>query len=639
MIPQATIEQIAAANDIVDVIGGYFPLKRAGGMWRALCPFHREKSPSFSVNPQRQIFKCFGCGAGGSVFKFVQQYESVDFPTAVKRLADRAGIRIVEEALSPEDDKRLRMRRRLLALHAEAAEWFHRQLMKSADAEAARAYLKKRGINSETAVAWKIGYAPESWDALGNWAHERGYSREELIESGLVKIAESGFARPSSGPLDSPPPPRRNAESEENAQEAGDENLSAIRNPQSAIRFYDRFRDRVMFPVCNDLGEVIAFSGRVLQADAKAAKYVNSPETMLFTKGNVLFGLHKSKRALIEKESAIVCEGQLDLITAFESGVQNVTAPQGTAFTDRQARMLKRYANEVVLCFDADAAGQKAAERSLAALLEADLHVRVAEMPDGHDPDSLIRERGADAFRAVIDGAKDFFDFQIDAQSRKPEFATPRGKMQFAAKMAAFVGLLTNAVLRENIINKICSRLDISPNDFRPMLARAKFPSRADSDEPAPQTERATVELSTTMRLLCLFALRDTEARAWLLEQPQDGLVPDDPGAELLAKILKADLRSDDPHSVNAFADSLDEAGQSAISSLLADRLPSNGKAIVRDCWIDLRRCEIRHRQEVIANRLRQPNLPMSEVEKLQKEVLDLHNQRQDIARLFPPSR
>ena len=603
MIPQATIEQIAAANDIVDVIGGYFPLKRAGGMWRALCPFHREKSPSFSVNPQRQIFKCFGCGAGGSVFKFVQQYESVDFPTAVKRLADRAGIRIVEEALSPEDDKRLRMRRRLLALHAEAAEWFHRQLMKSADAEEARAYLKKRGINSETAASWKIGYAPESWDAFGNWAHERGYSREELIESGLVKTKED----------DETDEPNR--------------------------KFYDRFRDRVMFPVCNDLGEVIAFSGRVLQADAKAAKYVNSPETMLFTKGNVLFGLHKSKRALIEKESAIVCEGQLDLITAFESGVQNVTAPQGTAFTDRQARMLKRYANEVVLCFDADAAGQKAAERSLAALLEADLHVRVAEMPDGHDPDSLIRERGADAFRAVIDGAKDFFDFQIDAQSRKPEFATPRGKMQFAAKMAAFVGLLTNAVLRENIINKICSRLDISPNDFRPMLARAKSPSRADSDEPAPQAERATVELSTTMRLLCLFALRDTEARAWLLEQPQDGLAPDDPGAELLAKILKADLRSDDPHSVNAFADSLDEAGQSAVSSLLADRLPSNGKAIVRDCWIDLRRCEIRHRQEVIANRLRQPNLPMAEVEKLQKEVLDLHNQRQDIARLFPPSR
>ena len=603
MIPQATIEQIAAANDIVDVIGGYFPLKRAGGMWRALCPFHREKSPSFSVNPQRQIFKCFGCGAGGSVFKFVQQYESVDFPTAVKRLADRAGIRIVEEALSPEDDKRLRMRRRLLALHAEAAEWFHRQLMKSADAEEARAYLKKRGINSETAASWKIGYAPESWDAFGNWAHERGYSREELIESGLVKTKED----------DETDEPNR--------------------------KFYDRFRDRVMFPVCNDLGEVIAFSGRVLQADAKAAKYVNSPETMLFTKGNVLFGLHKSKRALIEKESAIVCEGQLDLITAFESGVQNVTAPQGTAFTDRQARMLKRYANEVVLCFDADAAGQKAAERSLAALLEADLHVRVAEMPDGHDPDSLIRERGADAFRAVIDGAKDFFDFQIDAQSRKPEFATPRGKMQFAAKMAAFVGLLTNAVLRENIINKICSRLDISPNDFRPMLARAKSPSRADSDEPAPQAERATVELSTTMRLLCLFALRDTEARAWLLEQPQDGLAPDDPGAELLAKILKAGLRSDDPHSVNAFADSLDEAGQSAVSSLLADRLPSNGKVIVRDCWIDLRRCEIRHRQEVIANRLRQPNLPMAEVEKLQKEVLDLHNQRQDIARLFPPSR
>ncbi len=606
MIPQSTIEQIAAANDIVDVIGGYFPLKRAGAMWKALCPFHREKSPSFTVNPQRQIFKCFGCGAGGSVFKFVQQYESVEFPTAVKRLADRAGIRIVEEELSPEDDQRLRMRRRLLALHAEAAEWFHRNLMKSAGAREARAYLKKRGITSEVAASWKIGYSPEAWEEFGNWAVERGFSREELIASGLVKTKDD----------------------EGNQQ-------SEIRNQQS---FYDRFRDRVMFPICNDLGEVIAFSGRVLKDDPKAAKYVNSPETMLFTKGNVLFGLHKSKRALIEKESAIVCEGQLDLITAFEAGVQNVTAPQGTAFTERQARVLKRYVNEVVLCFDADAAGQKAAERSLASLLEADLHVRLAAMPEGHDPDSLIRERGAEAFRAVIDGAQDFFDFQIDRQARAPEFATPRGKMQFAGRMAAFVALLSNVVLRENVINKICARLEISPNDFRAMLAKTKAGPRAEAEEPAPENESAPMELSTTMRLLCLLALREPAARTWMMAQRKDDHAREDAGSELLARILEADLRPDDPHSVNSFADGLDAAAQATVSALLSERLPGNAEAIARDCWIDLRRREIKRRQEVIAGRLRQPNLPMDEVEKLQKEVLDLQKQLPDIARLFPPS-
>src|SRR5581483_7467521 len=279
MIPNETIEQIAAANDIVDVIGAYFPLKRAGTVYKALCPFHQEKSPSFTVNPQRQIFKCFGCGAGGSVFRFVMSYENIDFPTAAKRLAERAGIQIVEE------HRRFKMRKRLLALHAQAADWFHQNLLDSDDAKRARNYLKGRGIRSEIAKAWRIGYAPDAWDALGNWARAEGFNADELIASGLVKLRDE-------------------------------------EKPDG--EFYDRFRDRVMFPICNDLGEVIAFSGRVLQSDSQAAKYVNSPETMLFTKGNVLFGLHKSKRALVDKDSAIVLEGQLDLISAFESGVQNV---------------------------------------------------------------------------------------------------------------------------------------------------------------------------------------------------------------------------------------------------------------------------------------------------------------------------
>ncbi len=331
-IPPQTIEQIAAANDIVEVIGSYFPLKRAGASYKALCPFHQEKTPSFNVSQQRQSFHCFGCGVGGSVFRFVMDYEHLDFPSAVKKLAARAGIPVIEEGgASQADDRQHETRRTLLQLHAEAAEWFHENLLKRGWASEARDYLKKRGIDRNVAGNWQLGFAPESWDALLKWALDRGYKRAHLAQSGLVK-------------------PR-------------DEN-----RPDGEV--YDRFRGRIMFPICNDVGEVIAFSGRVLNSETETAKYLNSPETPLFRKGNVLFGLHKTKRPLIEANSAIVCEGQLDLITLFEAGISNVVAPQGTAFTENQARILKRFVEEVVLCFDADSAGEKAAERSLDSLLQ-----------------------------------------------------------------------------------------------------------------------------------------------------------------------------------------------------------------------------------------------------------------------------
>ena len=427
MIPDEIVEQIAAANDIVDVIGGYFPLKRAGSAFKALCPFHQEKSPSFTVNPQRQRFHCFGCGAGGSVFDFVARYESVDFPTAARRLAERAGIQVMEAERTPAEDRKVRLHKQLLALHQQAAEWFHRLLLEGPQGRAARNYLKGRGIGGEIAERWKIGYAPEGWDLFGRWAQEQGFKPEEVVQSGLVSL--------------------RDAE-----------------KPQGD--FYDRFRDRVMFPICNDFGEVIAFSGRVLSAEAKGAKYVNSPETPLFKKGDVLFGLHKSKRALVDRGTAIVLEGQLDLITSFEAGVQNVVAPQGTAFTEKQARTLKRYVEEVVLCFDADMAGQKAAERSLPALLGLNLGVRVIELPEGADPDSLIRAEGAEAFTRHVEQARDYFDFQIDTAARREDFATPRGKVKFAHAMAGTVQLIQDRLLREAVAAKVATRLGLPLAEF-----------------------------------------------------------------------------------------------------------------------------------------------------------------------------
>lgn len=582
-LSEEVIDQINAANDIVDVVGSYFPLKRAGAVWKALCPFHQERTPSFSVNPQRQMFKCFGCGAGGGPIRFVMQYENLDFVSAARKLAERAGIRIEEGLMSAEDEARVSMRRRLLALHAEAADFFHFQLMKKPSAQVARNYLKGRGIGSEVAKSWKLGYAPDGWEVFATFAHQQGFSDEEMVESGLVKLRDE---------------------------------------EQPHGEFYDRFRDRVMFPICNDTGEVIGFSGRVLAAEAKAAKYINSPETKLFTKGAVLFGLHRSKRALIDKQSAIVCEGQLDLITAFEAGVQNVVAPQGTAFTERQARKLKQYCEEVVLCFDADVAGEKAAERSLGALLASSLSIRVATMPQGEDPDSLIRGRGPDAFRERITAAKDYFDFVLDRELSRPEFQTSRGRVAAVRKLAGSASLISDIVLRTTVVNNIAHRMAMRPEEIASLLST---PKETEGKERQISLDTAPVlELDPWIRILCFAALRDDSARAWLLEESWTEVLEQETGGELLIKILSAELAPEEPESVNAFLSTLTASEAATVEDLLRDKPPANPVAIVHDTWRNLDQRRIKRRLTVCTARLAQPGLSLEEQDKLQKEYLDL---------------
>ena len=616
-IPEETIEQIAAANDIVDVIGSYIPLKKAGPDFRGLCPFHKEKTPSFNVNPRRQSYHCFGCGEGGSVFRFVMAYESIDFPSAARKLAERAGIKIVEAEFSAEEDQRSKLRRRLLALHQQAAEWFHRNLLKEESAKGARDYLKSRGLTSEVAKAWKIGYAPDSWDAFTDWAVSQDFTNEEIRQSGLVSTKEEG------GP-------------------GGD--------------FYDRFRDRVMFPICNAEGEVVAFSGRVLQADAKAAKYVNSPETILFTKGNILFGLHKSKRPLIDSGFAIVCEGQIDLISAFEAGVQNVIAPQGTAFTEKQAHILKRYVEEVVLCFDSDAAGQKAADRSLPSLLGENLSVRVMELPAGEDPDSLIRDKGAEAFSALVASAKDFFDYQIERGSASPEFATARGKLQFARKMAAWVSLITDTMLRETVSNKVTTRLEISRPEFVKLL---KQPQRQEEGEKTAgqQSSGEPLQLDPLATNLIHVALTNDDALGWLKTQDWKGVLAGEPDMELLLKILAQNITPGDSATVNSWLATLPGNEETAIRRILEKGIlpvsaPSKHDAVsirpeetvgkswhplrtARDAWRSVQGRRIKRRLDAIYARLGRPETPADEVLALQKEILDLQRELTDIARPF----
>jgi len=475
---QATLEQVRAASDIVEVIGSYLPLKRAGANFVALCPFHKEKTPSFNVNPQRQIFHCFGCHKGGDVFTFIREYENVTFPEAVRRLAERARIPLIEEP-GPGQAAGRQLRERLLQMHEQLAQRWQNVLANEAAGQPARDYLARRGVSPEAVKLFRLGAAPDAWDDTVNWGRSKGFSPTELEQAGLVLRKEG------------------------------------------SEHYYDRFRGRLIFPICDEQGRVIAFSGRVLTAEAKAAKYVNSPETPLFRKGKVFYGLDKTKRALLEAGYAVVCEGQLDLIACYLAGVENVVAPQGTAFTAEQARLLRRYVEEVVLCFDSDEAGQDAAVRSLDALLASGLAVRVAVVPAPHDPDSFIKTAGAGAFRELIQGAEGFFDYYLRRLCGRHDTRTDRGRLAVLRDMAAAVQKTGNAVLVDSYAQKTALRLGVSPE-----AVRAEFQKLASGGDSGP-VERAGANASNSasaagppppaheLWLLKLLCQQDTAA-SWL---------------------------------------------------------------------------------------------------------------------------
>lgn len=424
LIPQSTLEQIRAASDIVDVIGAYTPLKRAGANFLGLCPFHKEKTPSFNVSPQKQLFYCYGCGVGGTVFTFLEKYENIGFLDAVRRLAERARIPIEMED-NPGQQQARHLKDQLLLVHEQIAQRWQSALGGEASGQIARDYIARRGVSPEAVKLFRLGYAPDLWDDTVNWGRSKGFSMELLEQAGLV-----------------------------------------VRKEQSD-HYYDRFRGRLMFPICDEQGRVVGFSGRILSGDEKTAKYVNSPESLIFTKGRILFGLDKSKRSMLDKRSAIVCEGQLDLIACYMSGTQNIVAPQGTALTADHARILKRYADEVILCFDSDNAGQKAAVRALDSLLAAGLAIRVAVVPAPHDPDSFIKENGGEAFATLIAGAQGFFDYYLGRLCALNDPATDKGRRAIVQSMSEAVHKAGSDVLLDTYAQKTAIRLGVSANSVR----------------------------------------------------------------------------------------------------------------------------------------------------------------------------
>ena len=373
-IPEQTIEEIKARTDLADLISGYgIQVKRAGGSYKACCPFHHEKTPSFHIQPTKGFYHCFGCGESGDAITFVMKYEGLTFVEAAKKLAAAANITIEEKA----DPDAVR-RKRLIALHAELAAFYQRCLKEAKEADPARRYLASRDIPDEVVEKFQIGYAPQRADAMLTWAKKHGFTPEELEDAGVLK------------------PPR-----------------------YVGGHWYSPFAGRVMFSIRDRSGRVIAFSGRTLETDKtkmRGGKYVNSPETLIFRKSDVLYAFDLAAGKIANTKpirEAIVCEGQIDVIRCHACGFDRAIASQGTAFTEEHVRLLKKVADAAVLVFDGDAAGQKAAIRTGGEMLAVGMAVRVARLPAGEDPDSLLRTKGAEAFQACLDTAESLVAFQV----------------------------------------------------------------------------------------------------------------------------------------------------------------------------------------------------------------------------------
>ena len=478
-----TIEKVRRASDLVEVAGAMVQLRRVGTNFRGLSPFKKEKTPSFYVHPDKQFFKCFSSGSGGDVFRFIMMTEGLDFPAAVRRLAERAGVPVEDEAggggSGGGDGGSGAERERLRQIHAALALHWRDLLASDPAAEEARAYLKEREIPTEWIVRFGLGFAPAAWTATLDWGKKNGFTEEEMIASGVALRAQSG-------------------------------------------RVYDRFRNRLMFPILDEGGRVIAFSGRVLAgAGPEEPKYVNSPETVLFKKGRVLFGFDRARRAMAEAGRAIVVEGQLDVLRSQAAGFVETVAPLGTGFTEEHAKLIGRFAKEIVICLDADAAGDRAAGRLGGVLVEggqgwgglakAELGVKVVRLPAGDDPDSLIRKGGAEAFRKKLEEAVDFLDFFVDWQT-KQEGESPGGRRRVVEAVAKLLGMVGSAVSRAGLVARAASRLGLGESLVMDEVEKArgqaaKILERSEAKETPGIQVVKPLEVHPVMRELFLLVL------------------------------------------------------------------------------------------------------------------------------------
>lgn len=500
-IPENILEDILNRVDIVELISGFIPLKRAGRNFKAVCPFHQEKTPSFMVSPDRQIYHCFGCGAGGNAFNFLMQYERLEFIEAVETLARRAGVALPQAERHP--DKAAGLSEQLYKINEQAAS-FYESCLGSPKGSLARTYLVKRGINQATAKLFKLGYAPDSWDALINHLREKAFTLSLLEKAGLA-LSKAGGG------------------------------------------YYDRFRERIIFPIFDIKSRVLAFGGRVLPdahsvPQADLAKYVNSPETPVYVKGRHLYGLNFARESIREKDFVAVVEGYLDFIMPFQAGFKNIVASLGTALTSEQARLIKRYTQNVVMVYDADNAGEMATLRTLDIFIDEGMKVKVAPLPQGFDPDLFVRKHGVEEFSQRIKQAQNLFDYKLKVLKGRHDIKDIEGKAMISSEMLPTINRFSNAILKTEYLRKLAQELSVGEEALFQELKKVKddrlysYPGIPAAPARGPLSSSPTEQ---TEKLLVKLMLEEAE----LINQIRDSLKPDDFQDQRVSRIVSLMFR------------------------------------------------------------------------------------------------
>jgi DNA primase len=563
LIPEEVVQEVLSRTDIVDVIGDYVQLKRTGANAKGLCPFHQEKTPSFTVSPAKGLFYCFGCHASGNVFRFLMQHEHMTFPEAVRFLAARHGMRIPEASPQQRQQESLSP---LYALHQAAATFFHECLLRDPAAQPARLACRQRQITQETAARFGLGYAPAAWDTLCQAMHKQGFSQELLVQSGLAVVRES----------------QRGA--------------------------HDRFHHRLMFPIHDRLGRPIAFGGRALESSEAThiPKYLNSPETPIFHKGRLLYGFALAKAALRQREQALIVEGYTDVIACHRQGVTHAVGTLGTALTEYQVGLLKGVVKEVVLVFDGDAAGGAATERSIGLFLDAGMRVRVVTLPEGEDPDSFLRQHTGEEFLRHVDEAVSFVDYLLTRAARFVDLRNPAGQADGVDRLAPLLRKIENQVERWGYVALVAERLGVPPE----VLQRQMYPHQAPR-EPAPsrmpvrsRRPPSPTPVSPEYALLQLLC-----HDMCLLDQVQSQVTPEDFHDADLRAIYTMLLRRTPDRGPTVFPHIIEEAvhpGQMQLLTQMAmESIPTNPtevSAALYDCIMKIRQRQPKvQRQRIIA--------------------------------------
>lgn len=490
MFDQRFLDELIARSDIVDVVSGYVALQRKGGNLFGLCPFHNEKTPSFSVSPDKQIYHCFGCKKGGGVINFIMEIENLTFPEAVRFLAKRANLPVPEDD-GPQDGAD-RLRRRVLELNRDAARWYY-DLLCSPEGAAVQAYLDKRRIRRGIAVRFGMGASPDRWDGLLTAMTRRGYTKEELLAAGLVVNGKNG-------------------------------------------RLYDKFRNRLMLPVIDTRGDVVGFGSRVI--DNSEPKYMNTTETITYSKRRILYGLNLAKKT--KRPNIILCEGNLDVVTLHQAGFDNAVASMGTALTVEQTRLLSRFTKELVLCYDNDNAGQLATQRALELLNNSEFSVKVLKLPnrmaDGkptkQDADDFIKNYGPAAFENLLSGSENGVEFRMTQIAARYDLTSDEGRIGYAGEMAEELCRLENAVERDVYTNRAAQTAGLSPEAMKLEVQRA-FKRRAARDRKARERQELnlTRSLQPADRAIRYDDLRSAMAEEGVIRllMQDDSLFPDQP--------------------------------------------------------------------------------------------------------------